>query len=156
MTTLARRFVSEPIRTATETWKAVVDLLAPDPIISARKELLDVTGVASSLISAEAIHEDPIVVFGGGPRVRIYGLYGEDAISGEDVNESMLATFVLVGDWSVSLPCPADDLEWVQAALKSHSSRIKAREAGALVVDDGEEDSGGKSSSVNLEAFLRS
>lgn len=40
------------------------------------------------------------------------------------------------GDWRVSLPCPMDDLGWVQAALKKHSTRITARDRDAPMADD--------------------
>jgi hypothetical protein len=45
----------------------------------------------------------------------------------------------LKGDWAVSLPCHADDLDWVQRALKQHSARITARELDAAVAADQEQ-----------------
>lgn len=83
MTTLARHIISEPVRTASETWKIIVDLLASNSDSLARSELLSVVGVASSLIASEAAKDSPIVVYGSGPRIRIYCLYGEDAIVGD-------------------------------------------------------------------------
>ena len=154
MTTLARHIISEPVRTASETWRVIVDLLAPDANSPARNELLLVAGVASSLIASEAVKDIPIVVYGSGPRIRIYCLYGEDAIVGEDANESPLSSNPTAGDWSMSLPCPADDLEWVQNALKNRSKRITAREMNTPV-DNEETNTNGKSASIDMEAFLR-
>jgi len=155
MTVLARRVISEPLRSAVDTWKVIVNLLVPDSGSSVRKELLDITGLASSIIASEAIKEAPIVVYGGGPRVRIYGLYGEDAINGEDADESQLVANVLDGEWTISLPCLDEDLEWVQKALKNHTTRITAREISAVVENESESNSRGKSTNINLEAFLR-
>ena len=155
MTVLARRVISEPLRSAVDTWKVIVNLLVPDSGCSDRKELLDITGLASSIIASEAIKEAPIVVYGGGPRVRIYGLYGEDAINGEDADESQFVANVLDGEWTISLPCLDEDLEWVQKALKNHTTRITAREISAVVENESESNSLGKSTNINLEAFLR-
>ena len=48
-----------------------------------------------------------------------------------DANEEALGFDPLKGDWRVSLPCLADDLAWVQGALKKHSTRITARDLDA-------------------------
>ena len=79
MTVIARRFISIPERSASGTWSAISELLAPEPGLPA--ELASVAGVASSLISREAM-TSPIVVWGAGPRVRIYCLYNDDASRG--------------------------------------------------------------------------
>lgn len=156
MTIIARRIIAEPVRSASETWEIIVDLLAPEAGNKAREELLTATGVASSLVAAEAMKDAPIVVYGSGPRVRIYCLYGEEAIVGENANESKLTTSPVDGDWAMSLPCPEEDLEWVQTALKKRSVRITAREMSTPVDDDNKANASEKSASINVEAFLRS
>ena len=120
MTVIARTFASVPQRTATETWKAISEVLAPDSESAAALELASVSGIASSLITREAM-TSPIVVYGSGPRVRIYCLYNDDAIEGDDVREGALPFDATAGDWKMSLPCPLDDLPWVQDALKARS-----------------------------------
>lgn len=155
MTVTARRIIAEPVRSASDTWKVIVDLLAPEADNPGRRELVAVLGIASSLIASEAVKDAPIVVFGSGPRIRVYCLYGEDAIVGEDASESPLPTTPINGDWNISLPCPEDELEWVKTALKKHSSRITARELNSPVEDDEGKSTNSKGSSVNLEAFLR-
>lgn len=154
MTTLARHIISEPVRTASETWMIIVELLASDANSPARNELLSVAGVASSIIASEAVKDSPIVVYGSGPRIRIYCLYGEDAIVGEDANESELSSNPIAGDWYMSLPCPADDLEWVQNALSKRSKWITARDMNTPVENE-EPNTNGKSASIDMEAFLR-
>ena len=129
MTTVASRtFRSTPHRDATETWSAIVDLLTQGKDGDARRELRAVAGIAASLIADQAPKAAPIVVTCDGPRTRIYCLYDDDAIDGSDASEDALGFDPLKGDWQVSLPCPEDDLSWVQAALKKHSNRITARD----------------------------
>jgi hypothetical protein len=154
---VARRVAAAPARAASEAWDIIVDLLAPARGSEARAELQSVRGVAITLIADEAFRDDAAVVRGEGPRVRIYCLYNDDAISGDDANENPLATTPTVGDWKMSLPCPPDDLAWVKAALAAKSNRITARSLGEAVEDD--DASSGKSAnhaSVDWEGFLKS
>jgi hypothetical protein len=124
-TRVRRMFVATPARSASATWRAIVDVVAPEGV-AARSELLAVTGVAASLIAAEAWGKTAAVVFGVGPQLRNYCLYGEDAIVGDDANEDGLSWSPTEGDWSMELPCPAEDLAWVQSALAESSDRIRA------------------------------
>ncbi|MBX9825345.1 MAG: hypothetical protein K2Y27_10155 [Xanthobacteraceae bacterium] len=128
MSTVASRTIaSTPKRDAGETWKFIVGLLTQGRSGPARDELLSVSGVAASTIADQSSKTAPIVVTCSGPRTRIYCLYDDDAIEGSDANEDQLGFDPLAGDWRVSLPCSEDDLSWVQAALKKHSTRITAR-----------------------------
>jgi hypothetical protein len=157
MTVVARRFVSIPERTASATWSAISQLLTPESGSAPATELAAVAGVASSLISREAM-TSPIVVWGAGPRVRIYCLYNDDAVEGDDANEIALSSDPTDGDWYMSLPCPAEDLSWVKNALKGKSKRITARDM-ETVLDSDEEESSKKSATetvVDLEAFFKS
>ena len=156
MSVIARRFASIPERTAMATWKAISALLALDSTSDPARELASIAGIASSLITREAMTA-PLVVYGSGPRIRIYCLYNEDAIEGDDANEAPLSFDATAGDWKISLPCPGDDLEWVQNSLKAKSTRISARDMTAAVED--EDDAGQRrasGSSVDLEAFFKS
>lgn len=157
MTVVARRFVSIPERTASSTWIAISQLLALEPGSAASTELASVAGVAASLISREAM-TSPIVVWGAGPRVRIYCLYNDKAVEGDDANETALSFDPTDGDWHMSLPCPAEDLSWVKNALKAKSRRVTARDMDT-VLDSDEEESGRKDATettVDLEAFFKS
>ncbi|MBX3582962.1 MAG: hypothetical protein KF810_13795 [Rhizobiaceae bacterium] len=131
-TVVSRQFRSTPHRDAQDTWLAIVELLTQGRSGAARTELLAVGGIAASVIADQAPRDAAIVVTCEGPRTRIYCLYDDDAIDGSDANQNALGFDPLKGDWAVSLPCLSDDLAWVQAALKKHSSRITARDcAGA-------------------------
>jgi hypothetical protein len=155
MSVLARRIVSTPVRSASETWTVITNLLAPKDG-DGRRELSCVAGVACSLISSEAFTDDPIVIWGNGPRVRVYCLFGENAITGDDKAETTLATCPTDGDWSMSLPCPQEDLDWVQKELTALSKRITARNLGDLVAGDESKSDSSPNNSVNEGAFFRS
>lgn len=129
MTTVARRtFRSSPHRDAHDTWLAIVGVLTKNQESEAKAELLAVSGVAASVIADQGPRDSAIVVTCDGPRTRIYCLYDDDAVDGADANEDPLGYDALAGSWHVSLPCPTDDLAWVQAALKKHGSRVTARD----------------------------
>ena len=157
---VARRIIATPARHASEAWATIVALIAPDQNSRARKELESVAGIASALIADAAFKDVPAVVRGKGPRVRIYCLYNDDAIRGEDANEAALATVPTGEEWKLSLPCLMDDLEWVQAALKNKSARITARDLSEPVTDDDDdsqrENASAKAVTINREVFFRS
>jgi hypothetical protein len=137
MTTVAKRtFRSNPQRDALETWIAIVDSLTQGRSGDSRTELLAIGGVAASIIAEQAPKDAAIVVTCDGPRTRIYCLYDDEAIEGSDANEELLGFDPLKGDWRMSLPCPADDLGWVQGALKKHSTRITARDRDTPLSED--------------------
>ena len=129
MTTVAARaFASVPARSAGHTWTAIVELLTRGEAGANRDELFSVAGTAASLIADRAPEDASIVVTCDGPRTRIRCVYDDDAIDGTGVNENSLGFDPLDGNWHVSLPCPADDLTWVQASLARATSRITARD----------------------------
>lgn len=105
-----------------------MDLLTQGQSGEKKRELQSVSGVAASVISDQCPKAAPIVVTCDGPRTMIYTTYDEDAMDGSEENEDPLGFDPLAGDWAISLPCEADDLDWVCGALRKHSSRITARE----------------------------
>jgi hypothetical protein len=129
-TVIARSVASTPKRSASETWAVIVGIIAPDPNHPARDELSRVSTVAASVISADAPKIDAIVVHGGGPRVRIYCLYNDDAITDGNATEDPVRQEVLGDGWKMSLPCEEDDLEWITRELKKVSTRVTARKLG--------------------------
>jgi hypothetical protein len=156
-TVASRTFRSSPQRDALQTWNAIVELLTPGKAGTARAELLAVAGIAASVIAEQAPKDAAIVVTCDGPRTRIYCLYDDDAIEGSDANEDGLGFDPLSGDWRLSLPCPEDDLAWVQVALRKHSSRITARDLNTAVSGD-DITAAAKSEALvfNPEGFLKS
>lgn len=159
MTTVASRtFRSNPQRDAHQTWVAIVDLLTQGKTGVARTELLAVAGVACSIITDQAPRDAAIIVTCDGPRTRIRCLYDDDAIDGEDANEDVLGFDPLKGDWRVSLPCLADDLAWVDEALKKSSTRVTARDSAETTINNGEKAAGSASQALTLDlkGFLSS
>ena len=156
MTVVSRRVLATPARSASAAWDVIVKLVtALDG--PARQALQRIEGIASCIIAEEAIKTDPCVIFGSGPRLRIYCLYNEDAIVGEDANEAPLTFTPTEGDWQMSLPCLADDLEWVRKALKERSTHVTAREVGTPVDEEPSDASMSSTGAViDREAFLRS
>jgi len=154
-TVVSRTFCSSPHRDALQTWDAIVELLTQGKDSAARKELKAVAGVAASLISDQAPKGAPIVAICDGPRTRIYCLFDEDAIDGSNASEDPLGFEPLKGEWAVSLPCPKEQLGWVQSALKKHSSRISARdlEQGIVTEDNA---MAGQALSLDFGGFLKS
>ncbi len=154
-TVVSRKIAAVPERSASEAWSVITGILSK-PGTAGRTELEYVAGVAASLISDECFFSSPAIVSGSGPQVRVYCVYGEDSVSGDGVKEDALTFEAASGDWPMSLPCHADDLEWVSNELKTKSKRITVR--------DLSKDSEAKSSrvtvagavEVDVEAFLNS
>jgi hypothetical protein len=158
-TVMARRVASTPVRSAAQTWEKIIALLAPDPGSPARKDLAAAAGVGCSSISSEATKDAAIVVWGGGPRARVYCVFDEDAITRDGVNEDALPKSPTEGDWRMSIPCLPEDVEWSAASLAAVSTRITAHSLDDDV-DDGDSDGKADSSSaaalsVNLEEFMK-
>jgi hypothetical protein len=156
MATVARRTLrSSPHLDALKTWGEIVNLLTrtnSDP----RNELESVGGIAGSIIGDKACESSPIIVGCDGPQTRIYCLYDDDAIDGSDANEDVLGFDPLKGDWTISLPCKTDDLEWVQSALKQKSSRITARDKSEIKKQAAESALTSATLEIDIERLLNS
>jgi len=134
MATIIKRTVSSiPTRTASESWEMIATLLAPDPNSLGRTELNKVAGAACSTIASEATKDDAITVWGSGPQIRIYCVFGDDAIAKDNINEESFQQCPTDGDWKMSIPCLEEDLEWTQKKLKSCSTRVTARSVGESI-----------------------
>jgi hypothetical protein len=134
-----------------------MSVLAPDASSSARAELQKIAGVASSSIASEAPTSDAFVVYGSGPQVRVYCVFGDDAVSGDGVNEDSLSDPPTTGDWKMSVPCLVEDLEWTQKKLKSLSSRVTARAVGETVEykSSGRSESSSSAVVLDLKEFFK-
>lgn len=157
MTTVASRtFRSVPHREASETWNAIVELLTKGVDSAARRELRAIEGIASSLIADQTPQSAPILVTCDGPRTRIYCIYDDDALDSSAGNEDTLGFDPLKGNWEVSLPCPQEELSWVQPALKKHSTRITARDLSVGIASDTAKGQANTDSlELNVEEFLK-
>lgn len=151
---VSRTVRSVPFRSARDTWERIVDILTAAGGSEHRAGLLSITGIAAAMITEKSTEHAPIVVFGGGPRVRIYCRFDDAALEGDSQNETGLSFNPLEGDWSISLPCPADDLEWVREALSRKTPRVSARDAAeGIVVALGK--AAAASFEVNIGEFMK-
>jgi hypothetical protein len=135
-TRVRRSVAATPQRSAMETWERISALLAPDPTSEPRKELAKVAGVAASSISSDGPKDDPIIVYGGGPRAHIYCVYGEDAVTSDGVEEEALSKSPTGDGWRMSIPVPREDLAWSERKLKADSTRVTARALGEELKED--------------------
>lgn len=154
MTVIVRRIVAAPVRSASNVWALITDLLAPNDG-TAHSYLRSVSGVASALIASETPKDEPIVVWGQGPRIRIYCLFGEDALAADTKDEDPFAKCPTSDDWFMSLPCSEEDLPWVKEELKRLGTRVSARKLGEPVEETEKSDRSSENLQINKDAFLK-
>lgn len=153
-TRVRRTFRSSPVRTAAATWTTIIDVVAPKGA-PGREQLKSLTGIAASLIATETWGETPVIIAGVGPQLRIYCLHDEDAIVGDDANEDALAWSPTTGDWTIELPCPPEDLEWVQTALSDTDVPASAVDCTQARAAPAKKASVDNVKAIDTEAFLR-
>ncbi len=156
MTTIvARRFAATPQRTGMETWTAITKLLASE-FSESRKDLDAVAGIMASIIVGEIPAKHPFVVAGNGPRLRVYCVYGQDAVTGEDCNEDTLSWIPTEGDWKMLVPCEPEEVDWLNKALAKYSSRMKASDTtNNLSFQEDSEGHANQKAEINVERFKR-
>lgn len=147
MSTIARRFVASPVRLSSDTWKAISTLICQGNA-DASKEFEKVAGFACSLLNDGLFGETPLVVKNNGPRLRVYCLYGEDAISGDDKNEEALTWKPMDSEWQAFLPCTTEEYEETSKALKEKSSKFSAYNIAKGIPDS---ESGEKTATTSSE-----
>lgn len=119
-----RRSISSiPFRSAGETWQVIIDLVTGAGSRDVR-QLEDAVGVIGSIITDEHAAEQPIVIEGVGPQLRIYCKYGMKAIE-ESGGLDSLGWNPTAGDWTMHLPCDKENIGWVRPALAKTSPRIR-------------------------------
>lgn len=119
-----RRDVSAvPLRSASETWEAVVDLVTGRGSKDVR-QLRDAVGVMGSIIADEHPANCAIVLEGVGAQLRIYCRYGMKAIE-EGAKLDALTWNPTAGEWTMHVPCDSENIVWVKASLARTSARIK-------------------------------
>jgi len=146
---IRRNIASIPVRSARETWHAILDLITGPNSIDA--DQLDASAsVMESLIADEHPAEVPIVVKGSGPRLVIYCLYGENAIeAGKDVDR--LSWNPTSGNWRLTAPCEKDDVDWMNQTLSTRGSRIRVHDVGEPPVEDDPSSKTGAESGLEVD-----
>lgn len=136
MSVISRRFAASPARTAADVWDAIVNVIAADSD-AVKQQLKSITGVIASIISDETPANSPITIIGKGPRLRVYCLYGDDAL-GDEANEAALTWKPFESEWEVYFPVEEVDYDWVTKELQKKHTRFKTFKAGEKI--NGEED----------------
>ncbi|HEY3252167.1 MAG TPA: hypothetical protein VGK25_13745 [Ignavibacteria bacterium] len=124
MSAVKRIIISNPERTSVETWAKITDIICSQDM-EAKSEFDKVSNVTASLLSEEFMKDHPMIMKGGGSQLRVYCLYGEDAITGEDANEDQLSWNITEKDWTVFMPCSEEELTWYEKAISNLSDRFK-------------------------------
>jgi hypothetical protein len=137
-----RRNVSSiPCRSASETWQQIVDLITGNGSVDV-KQLQDASGVLASIITDEHPSQRPITVEGVGAQLRMYCVYGMKAVE-EGKKVDSLTWNPTAGDWTMHVPCDAENISWVRSALAKSSPRMK-------VFDVEEEERGAEEESISV------
>ncbi len=157
MTVVARCFASTPARTSGETWEKIVSLISKESS-EARRDLESAAGIAASIIADEIPKQAPFILAGNGPRLRIYCVFGEDAIVGDDCDERDLSWNPTDCTWRLLLPCAKEDIEQVQKALREKSARILAYDANEGATPEADSQLESKANmmfTINVKEFQR-
>lgn len=130
---IRRDIASIPVRSAKETWRAIVDLVTGEDTAD-RHQLEAASSIMESLIADEQPSAVPIVFRGSGPRVLIYCLYNEEAMeAGRGIDA--LNSNPTAGDWRATAPCEEDDVVWMNNTLKDRAPRIRVHAADEAPTD---------------------
>lgn len=97
----------------------------------------------ASIITDEHPSQKPLVVEGVGPQLRVYCVYGMKAME-EGKKIDSLTWNPTAGDWTVHVPCDAENIAWVKSALAKSSPRIK-------IFDVDEEERGAEPEVISVE-----
>lgn len=149
-----RRDVSSiPYRSAGETWKRIIDLVT-GPESKDIQQLKDASGVMGSIITDEHPAARAMIIKGVGAQLRIYCRYGMKAVeAGGDVDT--LTWNPTAGDWTMHVPCDAENIGWVRKSLSQSSPRIKVFDVLEKDTDTEEDTSATKSSDLVVDWDLK-
>lgn len=143
-----RDIASIPKRSAAQTWKVIADLITGSGSVDAAT-LTAATSVMESLITDEHPAKVPIVVKGVGSRLVIYCLFGEDAMDA-DMDVERLNWNPTAGNWSMTAPTDAGDIDWMNNTLKDRAPRIKVHDVSAPA-DDADEEKSSSSQALKID-----
>jgi len=120
---IRRDISSIPERSASETWQRIIDLVTGKGSVDVQ-QLKAAAGVMGSIITDEHPAARAILLEGSGPQLRIYCSYGMNAIEQGSKVDS-LNWNPTDGDWTMHIPCDAENIDWVKKSLTGTSPRIK-------------------------------
>ena len=118
-----RDISSVPHRSASETWQRIIDLVTGQGSKDAQ-QLKAAAGVMASIITDEHPSSRAIMIEGVGAQLRIYCRYSMNAVE-EGSAVDPLTWNPTAGDWTMHVPCDAENMDWVKESLLKTSPRIK-------------------------------
>jgi hypothetical protein len=124
---IRRDISSIPFRSAGETWQRIIELVTGNDSKDVL-QLMNAAGVMGSLITDEHQAKRAIMIEGVGPQLRIYCRFGMKAVE-EGAKVDPLPWNPTAGDWTMHVPCDADNMDWVKQSLAKTSPRIKVFDA---------------------------
>jgi hypothetical protein len=136
---IRRDVASVPVRSAKETWRAIVQLVTGSGSVD-KAQLEAAASVMESVIADELPATVPIVFKGAGPRVLIYCLYNEEAMEA-GLGVDTLGTNPTAGNWKMTAPSEDEDVDWMNQTLEARAPRIRVHAAGEEPSDADADDS---------------
>lgn len=130
-----REIASVPVRSAGETWSAIVALISGADTPDAAT-LKAAASIMESLIADEHPATVPIVVKGNGDRLVIYCRYNEDAIELGTAIDKLTWNPTGGSGWKITAPTEAGDVTWMNDALKSRAPRISVHDVASPPADE--------------------
>jgi len=118
-----RDISSVPFQSAGETWKRIIELVT-GPGSKDVGQLQAAGSVVGSIITDELPAQRAILFEGVGPQLRIYCRFGKKAVEAGDAADA-LTWNPTAGDWTMHVPCDAENMDWVKNSLAKTSPRIK-------------------------------
>src|SRR5262245_54730584 len=112
---IRRDLSSIPHRSASETWRRIVDLITGAGSKDV-DQLERAAGLMASIITDEHPAARAILLEGVGPQLRIYCRYGLKAVE-EGSAVDALTWNPTDGDWAMHVPCDDENIAWVRATL---------------------------------------
>lgn len=134
---IRRDLSSIPLRSASETWQSIIDLIS-GPGSTDMEQLARSAAVTGSIITDEHPANRAIVVEGVGPQLRIYLRYGMNAVE-DGADTDALTWNPTKGDWTMHVPCDADNITWVRKSLAAYA-RIKVFDVAEAERSEDEDD----------------
>jgi len=111
-----RRDISSiPVRSASETWQCIVDLVTGSGSTDVA-QLKRAAGVMGSIITDEHPARRAIMLEGVGSQLRIYLCFGMKALE-EGTKVDSLTWNPTAGDWTMHVPCDEENIAWVKESL---------------------------------------
>ncbi len=118
-----RDIASIPMRSASETWIAITDLVSDGTSIDA-DQLRDASSAMADVISEEFPAEHAIIFSGCGPQLRLYLDYAAVAMERGNNIDPINWLPTACEDWRVYVPTDADDLSWMNKLFADRAPRF--------------------------------